>query len=393
VFHQEAADPEMVASQQRNQAEKFRRRQEALADFGFFAFRSHHLDDVLQRATELVAEALDCDLVKVLELQEDGKTMLLKAGVGWPPGIVGHATLGAEQDSPAGFALRSCEPIISIDTSKETRFEIPKLLRDHGVKSMVNVLIAAEGVPYGVLEVDARKQTEFAQDDINFLQTYANILAAAIDRSIAHRALIEAADARKLMLRELQHRTKNLIMNIEAIARRTRSASSAIDDFMRSFTARLQALGRAQDALTEEGGQSASLRSIVTRELAAFGLSESEKVKLSGPEVSFAGSAAWALGLLFHELLTNAQKYGALRAAKGVIELSWETRLVNETLVICWRETGAQLQAPPGKNGFGSQMIRQLIPDMLGGSATLEFQKEGIEYILTCPAPRPAGPG
>jgi two-component sensor histidine kinase len=326
-------------------------------------------------------------------LQEDGKTMLLKAGVGWSPGIVGHATLGAEQHSPAGFALRSCEPIISVDTSKETRFEIPKLLTDHGVQSMVNVLIAAEAEPYGVLEVDARKPTKFAQDDINFLQTYANILAAAIDRSIAHRALIEAADARKLMLRELQHRTKNLIMNIEAVARRTRSASSTIEDFMGSFTARLQALGRAQDALTEEGGQSASLRSIATRELAAFGLSESEKVKLSGPEAGFAGSAAWALGLLFHELLTNAQKYGALRTAKGVIELSWETSLVTDTLVICWRETGVPLQAPPGKNGFGSQMIRQLIPDMLSGSATLEFQKDGIEYVLTCPVPRPSGPG
>src|SRR5262249_6955040 len=146
----------------------------------------------------------------------------------------------------------------------------------------------------------------------------------AIDRSVAHRALIEAGDARRLMLRELQHRVKNLIMNIEAIARRTRRASSTAEEYVEIFTARLRALGRAQDALTEEGWQRASLRPVIIRELAAFGLSESKKVKLSGPEVSFSGSVAWALGLLFHELLTNAQKYGALQAAKGLIDLSWQ---------------------------------------------------------------------
>src|SRR5262245_52739160 len=144
--------------------------------------------------------------------------MLVRAGVGWSPGVVGHATLGAGQQSPAGFALRSNKPVISVDADKETRFEIPKLLLDHGVKSMVNVLIPGERGPYGVLEIDAHKPTKFAQDDIDFLQTYSNILAAAINRSVAHRALIEAADARKLMLQELEHRVKNLIMNIQAIA-------------------------------------------------------------------------------------------------------------------------------------------------------------------------------
>jgi two-component sensor histidine kinase len=387
VFHTGTTGPEMPTATRKNQAEYLRRQQAILADFGAFAFRSNHLDEVLQRATELVAEALDVDLVKVLELQKDCKTMLVKAGVNWSPGVVGHATLGAGQHSPAGFAMRSCKPVISNSTEKETRFEIPKLLRDHGVKSMVNVLIAGEGEPYGVLEVDARKPTKFAQDDINFLQNYANILAAAIDRSVAHRALIEAADARKLMLRELQHRVKNLIMNIEAIARRTQEASPTVEEFIRSFTARLQALGRAQAALTEEGGESALLRTIVARELAAFGLSEGEKVKLSGRKVSFGASEAWALGLLFHELLTNAQKYGALQAAKGVIELSWQRNPAGETLVIRWRETGVTLDAPPEKNGFGTQLVRRLIPDILRGAATLQFQKDGIEYVLRCGDP------
>jgi two-component sensor histidine kinase len=126
---------------------------------------------------------------------------------------------------------------------------------------------------------------------------------------------------------------------------------------------------------------------IAARELEAFGLSEGEKVTLSGPKVSFAVSEAWALGLLFHELLTNAQKYGALQAAKGVIDLSWQGNRTDKTLAIRWKETGGALEASPQKNGFGSQLVRQLIPDMLGGTATLEFRKEGIEYVLLCTAP------
>src|SRR3546814_11393205 len=101
--------------------------------------------------------------------------MLVRAGVNWKPCIVGHATLGAHGSSPDGYALQTNEAVVSPDTATETRFEIPHLLKEHGVKSMVNVVIRGRRGPWGVLEVDDSRRRNFNADDINFLQNYAKI--------------------------------------------------------------------------------------------------------------------------------------------------------------------------------------------------------------------------
>ena len=102
------------------------------------------MDSLLQEASELVSEATGVELVKVLELLPDRDTMLVRAGVNWGPGVVGRATFGAHRDFPAGNALQEDKPVISPDTDTEDRFEIPKLLTAHGVRSMVNVVISGE---------------------------------------------------------------------------------------------------------------------------------------------------------------------------------------------------------------------------------------------------------
>ncbi len=173
-----------------NTAEKrLRRQQKALAEFSLLAFRSNDLDEILHRAAELVSHGLDVRRTKVLELLPGGKELLLRAGVGWNPGVVGSTTFGADDDLPAGYALSHDEPVVSPDLDSETRFEIPQVLWDHGIKSMVNVIIAGEQGPFGVLEVDASRPRQFDEDDIAFLATYANLLAAAVDRHRTHTGL------------------------------------------------------------------------------------------------------------------------------------------------------------------------------------------------------------
>ena len=103
---------------------------------------------------------------------------LVRAGVNWNPGVVGHAKIPAQEGSPAGCALHTNQPVITEDTEREVRFEIPKLLIEHSVRSTVNVVIRGEEGPFGVLEVDSRQLREFEQDDIDFLQNYANLLKA-----------------------------------------------------------------------------------------------------------------------------------------------------------------------------------------------------------------------
>jgi PAS domain S-box-containing protein len=160
------------------------RQQTTLARFGELALKSDNLDEILTEACRLAGEALGTDLAKVVELQEDGETLLVRAGVGWKPGVVGEATLKATEDSSEGHALRTGEPMISPDIATEARFKYPAFLIENGVRAVANVLIiGGQGKPpFGILQVDSRTPREFTDNDTAFLRSYANLLAAAVDR-------------------------------------------------------------------------------------------------------------------------------------------------------------------------------------------------------------------
>jgi len=163
---------------------KLLRQQTTLASFGALALRSDNLDEILTEACHLVGQALGTDLAKVIELQEDGETLLVRAGVGWKPGVVGEVTVRATNDTLEGQVLRTGVPMVSPDLAAETRFGYPQLLSDNGVRGIVNVLIIGgqDKSPFGILEVDSRKPRQFTDDDIAFLRSYANLIAAAVDR-------------------------------------------------------------------------------------------------------------------------------------------------------------------------------------------------------------------
>jgi PAS domain S-box-containing protein len=163
---------------------ELRRQQEALAKFGELALRSEQLQDILQEACVLVRSALGADLAKVMELQEDGRTLLVRAGIGWPPGVVGQVRVEADAGSSEGYALQTGEPAMSPDIKTETRFVYPSFIRDAGVRALVNVLILGteDHPPYGILQVDSRHPRGFNDHEINFLRSYANLLAAAVNR-------------------------------------------------------------------------------------------------------------------------------------------------------------------------------------------------------------------
>jgi signal transduction histidine kinase/ActR/RegA family two-component response regulator len=158
--------------------------QAALAQFGEFALRSDDLDEILNEACRLVGEALGTDLAKVVELQSDGETLLVRAGVGWKPGVVGIVKILASEDNSEGVALRTGEPVMSPDINKETRFKYAPFLIDNGVVALANVLIlGSKGKPpFGILQIDSRITRQFTESDTTFLREYANLIAAAVDR-------------------------------------------------------------------------------------------------------------------------------------------------------------------------------------------------------------------
>ena len=160
------------------------RQQTILAQFGELALRSDSLDEILTEACRLVGEAFGTDLAKVVELQPDGKTLLVRAGIGWKDGVVGVATIEAKENTSEGYALKTGEPMISPDIDQETRFEYAPFLIENGAKAVVNVIIIGgkDRPPFGILQVDSRKPRQFDDNDIAFLRSYANLLAATVDR-------------------------------------------------------------------------------------------------------------------------------------------------------------------------------------------------------------------
>jgi PAS domain S-box-containing protein len=158
------------------------RQQAAIASLGHRALRGMELPGLLNEAVALVAETLNVEFSKVQELQPDGKSLLLRAGVGWKEELVGHATVDAGPESQAGYTLVSERPVIVRNLMEEKRFVPSPLLSDHGALSGLTVIVSGRDRPFGVLGAHTRQARSFTADDVNFLESVANILAAAIER-------------------------------------------------------------------------------------------------------------------------------------------------------------------------------------------------------------------
>lgn len=166
------------------------RQQELVAEFGMTVLRDHDLDSILKQACTAATEGLRTRHAKVLQHRAATSDFVVRAGIGWNPGVVGHATLGAGMDSPAGYAFHTSAPVLSVDLGAEDRFRLPPLLAEHGVRSAINVIVGVGAdQPFGVLEVDSTHRHEFVEADTAFMQALANTLAAALDRETQDAAL------------------------------------------------------------------------------------------------------------------------------------------------------------------------------------------------------------
>src|SRR5215472_9959262 len=166
---------------------EYRLRQQAiLAELGRRALADISLDSFLQEATRATAIGLETQYCKVLEYLPDQNRLLVRAGVGWHQGVVGSATVGADLDSPAGYAIHTGKPVIANRLHDEQRFRTPQLLAEHGIERAINVILIGNGHPFGVLEADSQTDRVFTEPDIDFMQGVANMLGIAIER---HRTL------------------------------------------------------------------------------------------------------------------------------------------------------------------------------------------------------------
>ena len=176
------------------------RQQAAVAELGQRALGGLDLQSLMNEAAHLLAEALEVEIAKVLELLPGGEALLLRAGVGWKDGVVGQATVGADRNSQAGYTLASQEPVIVEDLREETRFDRPPLLVEHGIVSGMSVIVHGEGRPFGVLGVHSTRRRTFTIDDVHFLQAVSNVLASAIERKRIEGELERSRDELRAIL-------------------------------------------------------------------------------------------------------------------------------------------------------------------------------------------------
>ncbi|RDI72211.1 PAS domain-containing protein [Halopelagius longus] len=157
------------------------RQQEVVAELGQQALETDDLDQLMHDASAAVAETLDNEYAKVLELLPGGDEVFLRQGVGWREGLVGSATVPTDRDSQAGYTLLSEAPVVVDDLRTEERFSGPELLTSHGVVSGISVVIGSVAEPWGVLGTHTTAEREFSPHDAHFVKSVANVLASAIE--------------------------------------------------------------------------------------------------------------------------------------------------------------------------------------------------------------------
>lgn len=197
---------------------------------------------------------------------------------------------------------------------------------------------------------------------------------------------VHAAERQKLMIDELNHRVKNTLATVQSIAMQTARSHTDPRGFAESFQARLLALSHTHDLLTRSHWEGASLRAILEHETEAHG---PHRISLNGPPVALEPSPALSFGMIFHELATNAAKYGALSVPEGQVLVDWAVSdLKKPMLHLSWRERGGPPAAAPTRKGFGSRLIERNVRHDLSGAVELDYAVAGFSAEFSVPLDR-----
>ncbi len=193
-----------------------------------------------------------------------------------------------------------------------------------------------------------------------------------------------AAQRQELLIAELNHRVRNILSLIRALVVQSKPSARDVDGFARIIGGRIQALARAHDQITSEQFSSTSLHDIVRTEVLAYIGAKQDRVHLDGPLICVEAAAFSTLALVFHELVTNSAKYGALSDSSGSVHVIWR---VDEdgSCGIDWIESGGPPVLAPTRRGFGSTIIERSIPHDLGGEARLDFRLGGLQGHFRLP--------
>jgi two-component sensor histidine kinase len=327
---------------------------------------------------------------KVCRYRPRENDLLVEAGYGWKPGVVGNVVSRADASSPQGRAFSTGQPSISRDLRKEQEFVLPAFYAEHGIISAVDVVIKGTDEPYGVLEIDNDRQCDYDEHDINFLTGFANVLAEAVatsERTATLRSTItqmvtaveekdRLLDQKKMLAEELQHRVRNNLQLIKAIVRRVSTLAQVYDHL----------LGREMSRTTDFGGYLKSL----CANLLEIQDSPSGAVTLTctSDTIFLDLNSVTALGLIVTELLANSFDHAF---PDGVGKIAVTVRAAGDhsemaTLIVRDDGPGFIMKSESKRHGLG--LVRRLA-EQLGGTTEVE-NDHGTLWTIRFPA-LPAG--
>src|SRR5664279_935483 len=367
------------------------RQQELLAELGVLALQGTNFIGMLNHTARMTAEGLGAEYCKVLEYVPAKNRLLVRAGIGWDEGVVGNASVGADLESPAGYALHTGKPVISNHLENEKRFRTPELLVEHGIRRAMNVILQGDGSPFGVLEVDSKSDGEFNERDIAFLQGAANILGMAIEQQQYQRKLQAALDRHQILLKEVNHRVKNSLQVVSSMLQLQANAADNPDlsERLKEASGRVNAVGRAYERLAYNADYENielvdHLREVIgdlTRTVAPC------KIVFEAPEkIEFAADRAILVALVINELVSNAGKYAYPDGTEGPI---WVRVIKSDknAIFVSVRDDGAGLPTgfdPATSKRLGSRLVNALAKQ-LGAELTRPASPVGTSFTLLVP--------
>lgn len=367
--------------------------QRALATFTRIAAESETVQGLLQNTTAQVSRITHIRHVKILRYRPDRGDLLIEAGVGWKPGVVGHVTITSDHYSPPGRSMQTGAPVIIEDLPNDPEYRYPDVLREHGIISALNVPVFVSGKHWGVLEVDSMEKTSFDDYDTYSLSIFANILGLSLAHRVAEaQALAAASDVAKsrsqtdVLLRELQHRMKN---NLQVIAsflalQRRQAAGEEARERIGSVMDRVLAIGLAHDQLTfREGVSSVDVQDYLK---ALCSNIDPKRAALSiavDVEPAFIPlDRAVPTGLIVNELVTNAVKY-AFDERGGIITIVFRLNSVIGEAELFVSDNGRGM-GPARPGSFGLRLVESLARQ-LGGRVIARAVPKGTCTVVTFP--------
>ena len=372
--------------------------QQALATFTRIIGEAEAVEGLLQNTTAQVSRVTHIAHVKILRYRPDRGDLLMVAGVGWRPGVVGHATFSTDRYSTAGRSMQTALPVIVEDLPNDPEFHYAEVLREHGIISVLNVPVSVAGEQWGVLEVDSTQRTSFEAFDVHSLSIFANILGLALAQRRSEAAALQSAtdvaQARgrtDILLRELQHRMKNNLQVIlgflslqrrQAVAEETRERIGNVMD-------RVLAIGLAHDQLSFGAGAGmVDLQDYLKALCATIDPRRSQiAIEVEVARARIPLDRAVLIGLIVNELVTNAVKY-AFRDEGGTIAVAFALDTVIGEARLSVQDNGHGM-GPPRPGSFGLRLVESLA-GQLGGQIEFATVQRGTAVTLTFPYSLPA---